>query len=102
VAESTSTERVNHNEAESRFEVDLDGKLAVTQYTRRGSHIFYNHTEVPPEMEGQGIGNSLAKAALDYAEAEGLKVVPRCRFIASYIERNPQYQHLVDEQLNEV
>jgi len=54
--------------------------------------------EVPLALEGKGIGNELAKAALDYARSEGLRVVPRCRFIAAYIKRHPQYQDLVEEK----
>ena len=88
-----------NNEAENRFEIDLDGKLAVSAYQRRGDKIIFTHTEVPPELEGQGIGNALATAALDYARSEGLKVVPRCPFISAFIRRHKEYQSLVDEEL---
>ena len=100
-------ERLNHlkvksprnNEAESRFELEVDGQLAMSAYHRRGDRIIFTHTEVPPQLEGKGIGKALATAALDYARSEGLKVVPRCPFIAAFIRRNPEYQDLVDEDM---
>ena len=93
----SSPVHVTHNEAYSRFEVEIDGSLAVSEYFRDGDRIVFTHTEVPDEFEGKGIGNALAKAALDYSRKEGLRVVPRCRFIASYIKRHPEYADLVDQ-----
>lgn len=84
-----------HNQAEQRFEVELAGKLAVLEYTPRGSRIAYTHTEVPDEMEGQGVGGALAKHALEYARAQGLEVLPICPFVAAYIRRHREYQDLV-------
>ena len=96
-----SSSSVRHNEAQSRFEIDAGDQLGVTQYTRKGDHIFFTHTEVPAEAEGQGLGNALAEAALEYAEREHLHVVPRSQFVAAYIKRHPKYQHLVDEKLHD-
>ena len=50
---------------------------------------------MPEQLEGRGIASKLAKTALDYSRAEGLTVVPLCPFIASYIERHPEYADLV-------
>ena len=86
-----------NNEAESRFELDVDGKLAVSEYRKRPGKIIFTHTEVPLELEGQGIGNVLARSALDYARSEGLRVVPHCQFIAAFIKRHPEYQDLVEQ-----
>ena len=91
-------ESVRNNEAAHRCEVGAGGQLAVSEYHRRDGTIVFTHTEVPLALEGKGIGNELAKAALDYARSEGLRVVPRCRFIAAYIKRHPQYQDLVEEK----
>lgn len=91
-------ESVRNNEAAQRFELEADGQLAVSEYHRRDGTMVFTHTEVPLKLEGQGIGNELAKAALDYARSEGLRVVPRCRFIAAFIKRHPEYQNLVEEK----
>lgn len=86
------------NEAASRFELDIEGQLGVLAFRRSGDKIYYTHTEVPPRFRGRGYGAVLAEAALDYAEAERLQVVPMCSFVAQYIDENPRYQHLLGGQ----
>lgn len=81
----------------SQFEARIDGHLAFVTYARRGNLIIFTHTEVPKELQGRGIGNILARAVLERARAEGLRVVPRCPFIAKYIRRHPEYESLVYE-----
>lgn len=86
---------VTDNPSKKRFEANVDGYLAVTNYIRNSSSITFTHTEVPEELRGRGIGNHLAHAALEAARAEGLSVVPLCPFVSAYIKRHPEYQSLV-------
>ena len=85
------------NPDSSRFEAHVDGHVAFVTYARRGDLIILTHTEVPKELQGHGLANVLAHAVLERARSEGLKVVPRCPFIATYITRHPEYQSLVYE-----
>jgi predicted GNAT family acetyltransferase len=85
-----------NNEAAHRFEIDLGGQFATTEYKRRDGTIIFTHTEVPPGFEGKGVGNALARAALDYARSEGMRVIPRCPFVDAFIRRHPEYQDLVE------
>lgn len=86
---------VTDNSDESRFEITEDGRTAVLKYRRRDGNLYLVHTEVPPALEGRGIGSRLAKHALEQARAEGLKVVPWCPFVRGYIEKHPEYEPLV-------
>lgn len=86
---------VRDNQGASRYEADLGGQLAVLAYAMRGQTIVLSHTEVPAALEGRGIGGALARFALDDARARGLRVEPRCPFVAAYIERHPEYADLV-------
>lgn len=86
---------IEHNESMKRFETTVGGQLAVADYERQGDQITFTHTEVPEPHEGQGIGQALAKAGLEFALTEKLTVVPRCPFIAAFIEQHPEYKHLV-------
>jgi predicted GNAT family acetyltransferase len=84
------------NKAGRRYEAHLDGTLAgVLTYTVEDGVAVLPHTKVEPRFEGRGIGGKLAKAALDDAREQGLKVAPWCPFIAAYIEKNPEYADLV-------
>jgi uncharacterized protein len=83
---------VRHNTAASRFEVELDGHLSVCDYRLAGggAQMVMNHTEVPPELGGRGIAAALVQAALDWARAQKLLVVPQCSYVATYMKRHPQ------------
>lgn len=87
---------VVHNVEKSRFEIDLEGDLAVAEYIARGPLIIFTHTEVPEKLEGTGVGGQLASGALDYAREQQLRVVPLCPFIKAYIDRHPEYRDLVE------
>jgi uncharacterized protein len=86
---------VVNNEPAHRFEARVDGHLAQLTYRRGEGRITYPHTEVPDALEGRGVGSALARTALDYARAAGLKVVPLCPFVRAYIDRHPEYADLV-------
>lgn len=88
--QSTSHQpEVVHNEAQCCYELRLDGRVAgQAQYSRDGECIVFTHTEIEPGHEGQGMGSMLASFALDDVKTRGLKAVPRCGFIAGYIQRH--------------
>jgi len=79
-----------------RYELKLQGQVAgFIDYRDRGQVRELVHTEVRPEHEGQGLGQALARFALDDARRQGRKVVPACSFIAAYVERHPDTADLV-------
>jgi predicted GNAT family acetyltransferase len=90
---------ITNNTGLERFELHLDGHMAVLEYQQYPDKIVFTHTEVPPQWSGRGHGSELVKSALDYARDEGLRVVPRCSFVANYIKEHPEYQDLVKKKL---
>jgi predicted GNAT family acetyltransferase len=87
---------VADNPSALRYEIRVGDDLAgFAAYTRLRDVITFTHTEIDPAFEGQGLGSTLARAALDDVRAKGLRVVPRCPFIRAYIERHPEYADLV-------
>jgi len=86
-----------HNEGARRFEAHDAGKTAFLAYHLRPGAIAMDHTEVPAELEGQGLGGQLARAGLDFARSHGLTVIPNCPFVAAYIKRHPEYLDLVPQ-----
>lgn len=88
---------ITDNKQQSRYELAVDGGTAVLQYMERDGALYLTHTEVPPELEGQGIGGRIVQHALEEAKSRGVKVAPRCPFVRSYIQRHPEYQPLVLE-----
>ena len=88
------TTDVRDNPAEHRFEIEQDGAVAFTSYERRGPAIVFLHTEVPQALAGRGIASRLVGQALVQVRGRGLKVVPECSFVASYMERHPETHDL--------
>jgi predicted GNAT family acetyltransferase len=88
------TEIVN-DKTKHRFELAADGHIAATYYDVAGDIITFDHTEVPPELGGKGIGSKLVKGALDQVRADGLKVVAKCEFVKGYIGKHPEYADLM-------
>lgn len=86
---------INHNEQAQRFETTIDGHTGYISYQERSDVLVYDHTIVPQALGGQGVGSALVKHALDYARDHDKKVVPQCSFVASYIDKHPDYQDLV-------
>ena len=85
------------NEPEQRYEASVDGEPAgLAAFELDGDRIVFTHTEVDDRFEGQGVGSRLARYALDDVRARGsLRVVPRCPFIRSWIEKHPEYADLL-------
>ena len=86
---------IRDNTADHRFELDADGGTAVMYYRLEPGVITLMHTEVPPELGGQGIGSALVRGVLDLVRTRGLKVVAKCPFVAAYMGRHSEYNDLV-------
>ena len=94
---------VTHNPDQNRFEIIEEGETSELVYRLEPDQIVFVHTGVPEKLEGRGLARELATAGLQYAREQGLKVVPLCPYVASYIKRHPEYRELVDERyLNRV
>ena len=89
------TPPVRHNEAAHRYEIEMDGALAVADYEIEGDRQVFTHTFVPPELRGRGLAEALVRAALDDARKANRKVVPACSYVDVFIQRNREYQPLL-------
>jgi predicted GNAT family acetyltransferase len=85
----SDTGQITDNTDASRLEVRAEGYLAELLYRKRGNRFVIVHTDVPPELEGRGLGGALVQAAVDRAAGEGLTVAPLCPFARMWLERHP-------------
>lgn len=81
----------------NRFELLVDGQQAgIADYVLRDDAIVFVHTEIDPSHRGEGLGEDLARGALNLVRAESeLRVEPRWPFIAKWIDEHPEYQDLL-------
>ena len=90
---------VRHDEAEHRFEADIQGLKAVLIYKIVPGRMLIQHTEVPPELEARGLAARLTRAALDFARSKKFEVVPACPYTAAFIAKHPEYNDLLPSPL---
>ena len=94
---STPTDfSIQHDPAGQRFHVAVDGHDAHLDYRNDGPRMVITHTEVPAVIGGRGIAGALTVAALDYARAAALKVVPACEYAAVFLRRHDEYADLLE------
>jgi predicted GNAT family acetyltransferase len=90
------TSTLRNNKTKNRFELEIDDYMAYVEYTLPSpGSITLLHTEVPKELGGRGVGSILAKAVLENIRTQGLKVEPRCEFLAGYIKKHPEFASLL-------
>ena len=82
---------VSHDAAQHRFTARTDDGEAVLAYADAGDGVLdLQHTIVPPEARGGGVGSALVRAAVAYARGHDLKLVPTCPYVAAWLERHPR------------
>ena len=80
------------NTAENRFELAVDGDVAIAEYRIADGAIYFTHTETPWKLQGRGIAGRVVQAAMESARARGLKIVPRCSYVARWLQDHPEFR----------
>ena len=68
--------------------------LGYAAYQKTDELVVFTHTEVDPSLAGQGVGGVLVKGALDHVRGLGLRVLPVCPFVQSWMGRHLEYADL--------
>ncbi|UKJ06546.1 GNAT family N-acetyltransferase [Solitalea lacus] len=82
-------------QTDKHFETVVDGYKAFIEYLQSGDSIYLTHTEVAPELEGKGIAKKLVETVLKMIERDGKQLVPLCPYVASYLNRHPDWKRIV-------
>jgi predicted GNAT family acetyltransferase len=91
--------RVVDNPDAFRYELWLGDTLAgFIEYAIDPGRIVLIHTEVDDSLKRRGLGAQLVAAALADIRSRGLKVVPVCPFVRSYIRRHTDQDDLVADE----
>ncbi len=89
---------VVHNAANQRFELDVDGQTVFTEYRMSGGIMTFFHTLTPPALRGRGLAARVVQAALEFARAQKLKVIPLCWYVSGHITSHPEFRDLLAPQ----
>ena len=93
----TDTLAFRHDTTRRRYTGERAGtEIAFAEIDPVGADaLLIKHTEVSKAEEGKGYGSALVRSLLDYARAQGKKVIPVCPYAAAFIRKRPEYQDLV-------
>lgn len=89
---------ITHEETKSggRYLAEVDGHVAEMTYSRASPElIIVDHTGVPGELRGIGVGQALAVHAVEGARKGGWKIIPLCTFFKGRAERHPEWQDVL-------
>jgi predicted GNAT family acetyltransferase len=88
--------QVRRNPERSRYELMLDGDVAgIADYEETGGVVILPHTEIRSALRNRGLGAELVRGALDDLRSRGHRVVPRCWYVAQFIDEHPEYSDLL-------
>lgn len=88
------------NQEAKQYEMHVDGEIVRIEYIRALNKIYLTHTEVPPALEGRGLGSQIVKSALEDIDRRELTLIPMCPFVAGYIKKHPEWKKLVLRGIN--
>lgn len=86
---------IAHDAQRQRFTLQQDGHAAELDYLVQDGRLVITHTGVPTAIGGRGLAAGLVAAALQYARAQGMQVIPACSYAAVFLQRHPEYADLV-------
>ena len=87
---------VENNRERSRYELRIgDDLVGVADYFIVDGRVVFPHTEIVPARRGLGLGERLVRYALEDVRRTGLRIEPRCWFVAEFIDLNPEFSDLV-------
>ena len=80
---------ITHNAPDQEFTTTRHGLQAELAYSRPAEGVIdFTHTFVDEGLRGQGVAEELARAGLDFARQEHLKVKTSCTFMAGFVGRH--------------
>ena len=79
------------------FFVQQDNEqLAEMTYVWAGAgKIIIDHTHVDEKLKGQGAGKKMVAAAVDFARANNLKIIPLCPFAKSVFDKEKEWNDVL-------
>jgi len=84
-----------NNEALHNFEFFIEGQRSFIDYKTKGNKIYLVHTEVPQELQGQGVAEALVEKAFQYIEAQHMILIPMCSYVQLFLKKHPEWDRIL-------
>lgn len=82
-----------------RYVARIPGKPeAEMTFSKAGEKILIiDHTGVPDQLGGLGVGKALVEYMVHDVRARGLKIIPLCPFTNATIRKHPEWQDILKD-----
>ena len=89
---SPAIDHVEHDGG-GAFVIERDGRrLAEMTYASDTPGVMViDHTEVLPELRGEGVAMRLLEAAVQRARSAGMRIEPTCSYARAVLQREPRF-----------
>ncbi|WP_076588514.1 GNAT family N-acetyltransferase [Vibrio ostreicida] len=78
------------------FRIHLTAEYdAIVRFEIRHGIYCITSTKVPQALQGMGYGKVMMRALLPELERMEVKIEPLCSYVAHYLEKHPEWSHLV-------
>ena len=97
---TVTVDQIRRQDAETRgrYVYQSDPSLPEAEMTfskLSARHIIIDHTGVPDDYKGQGVGLALVTRAVEDARRDGVKITPLCPFAAAQFRRHPEWSDVL-------
>ena len=90
---------INHRKEENKgafIATENGAKAGEMTYSKAGDTlIIIDHTEVDSAFGGQGVGKKMVLAAVDFARANNIKILPLCPFAKAAFDKDATIQDVL-------
>ena len=95
-AEPAIIQRPEPDATRGTFDLEIGGhKLGFLSYSLDDATMVVDYVQVDPSLRGQGMGEKLVRAAVEWARANGRKITPICSYARAVMKRTAEYQDVL-------
>eukprot|EP01080_Neovahlkampfia_damariscottae_P012112 gene12112-5604_t len=62
--------------------------LSTIDYVVKNNVFILEHTNTPPELQGNGFAGKISKKVFDYLEENKIKFYPQCSYLVNYCKKH--------------
>lgn len=94
----TPTITLEDGPSKGRYVARIEGLPDAEMTFSRASPrlVIVDHTGVPDEMRGMGVGKALVAQIVEDARERQFKIIPLCPFAKATIERTPEWHDVLN------
>ncbi len=84
-----------HDKENMRFTLAINGEITKVDYSLNDNKMYLNHSEVPFNLRGQGIGKVLVEKTFKQLTKEGFTAIAVCSYIRAVANRSDKWSKII-------